>query len=228
MSRSYYRGMSGTRTKKRLGDVLVQDGRLSQTDLNFAVSLQQERLTRLGDLLLKEGLVSKDDIARALEQVQGFIYAPCPPLSIEPSVLAKVPRNIAERCCAIPLQINGRELIVALAEPQNLQFMHELQFCSGMIIVPRFSFRQDIQDAILQFYGNGEAPLRDHDDDQITAEADSFPALEFIVKDANEENRAAQQEKQAGIRLKTPAVRYVSRILAEAAEKGASDIHIEP
>jgi len=113
--------MSGIRSKKkRLGDVLVQDGHLSQAELNFAVSLQQERLTRLGDLLLREGLVSKTDIARALEQVQGFVYAPCPPRFIEPAVLAKVPRPIAERCCAIPLQIVGRELIVAFAEPQNL------------------------------------------------------------------------------------------------------------
>jgi len=225
--------MSGTRTttttkKKRLGDVLVQDGRLTQADLNFAVSLQGERLTRLGDLLLKEGLVSKIDIARALEQVQGFVYAPCPPASIDAVVLSKVPRAIAERCCAIPLQIAGRELIVALAEPQNLECLHELQFCSGMTIVPRFSFRQDIEQAILMFYGHGGMPLKDRDDDQLTAEADSFPGLEFIVKDVNEENRAAQQEKQAGVRLKTPAVRYVSRILAEAAEKGASDIHIEP
>jgi type IV pilus assembly protein PilB len=98
-----------------------------------------------------------------------------------------------------------------------------------MTIVPRFSFRQDIEDSIAQFYGKGAAPVkRRDDDDQITAEADSFPALEFIVKDANEENRAAQQEKQAGVRLKTPAVRFVSRILAEASEKNASDIHIEP
>jgi len=220
---------STTRTtkKKRLGDVLVQDGRLTQEDLNFAVSLQGERLTRLGDLLLREGLVAKADIARALEEVQGFVYAPCPPASIEPAVLAKVPRAIAERCCAIPLRMTGRELIVAIAEPQNFECMHELQFCSGMTITPRFSFRQDIEQAILMFYGHGGMPLKDRDE-QISAEADSFPALEFIVKDANEENRAAQQEKQAGVRLKTPAVRYVSRILAEAAEKGASDIHIEP
>ena len=229
MSRPYHVGMSSTRTtkKKRLGDVLVQDGRLTQEDLNFAVSLQGERLTRLGDLLLREGLVAKADIARALEEVQGFVYAPCPPASIEPAVLAKVPRAIAERCCAIPLHMTGRELIVAIAEPQNLECMHELQFCSGMTITPRFSFRQDIEQAILMFYGHGGMPLKDRDE-QISAEADSFPALEFIVKDANEENRAAQQEKQAGVRLKTPAVRYVSRILAEAAEKGASDIHIEP
>jgi type IV pilus assembly protein PilB len=230
MSQPYYGGMSGTKTtkKKRLGDVLVQDGRLTQADLNFAVSLQQERVTRLGDLLLKEGLVSKIDIARALEQVQGFVYAPCPPVSIEPVALSKVSRAIAERCCAIPLQISGRELIVAMAEPQNLEFTHELQFSSGMTIVPRFSFRQDIEEAILQFYGHGPKPSKDSDDEHVTAEADSFPSLEFIVKDATEENRAAQQEKQAGVRLKTPAVRHVSRMLAEAAEKGASDIHIEP
>ena len=216
--------------RKRLGDVLIQQGSLSEVDLNFAISLQQERVTRLGDLLLKEGLVSKADIGRALEHVQGIPYVQCPPQSVEPEVLAKLPHPIAERCCAMPLSIDGRELVVALAEPQNLRIIDELQFSSGMVISPRFSFREDVQDAIARFYEGkigSSRPMPD-DDRHVTVEADSSQNVEFIVKDLGEENRAAQQEKQAGVKLRTPAVRFVSSILAQSAEKSASDIHIEP
>src|SRR5678816_2321136 len=95
--------MSGTKAakKKRLGDVLVQHGSLSEEELNFAVSLQRERVTRLGDLLIQEGLVSKADIGRALEQVRGYTYVPCPPASIEPAALAKIPRSMAEQGCVV-------------------------------------------------------------------------------------------------------------------------------
>src|SRR5687768_7126625 len=129
---------SGTKNgkRKRLGDVLLQHGSLTESDLNFAVSLQRERVTRLGDLLLKEGLVSKADIGRALEQVGGCAYVPCPPAAVEPAALAKISRALAERCCVLPLELNGRELILAMAEPQNLELIHELQFRSGMTILP--------------------------------------------------------------------------------------------
>jgi len=58
--------------KNRLGDVLVQRGRLSEEDLNRAVAVQQEKEMRLGEVLLQSGSVSKRDIAA--EEV-----AVCPP-----------------------------------------------------------------------------------------------------------------------------------------------------
>jgi hypothetical protein len=69
----------GRKHKKKLGDVLVQQGTLSEEDLNRAVTLQQERSMRLGEMLLQDGLVSKEEIASAMELVQGIPYADCPP-----------------------------------------------------------------------------------------------------------------------------------------------------
>src|SRR5687767_7770074 len=109
--------MDVRKNKKRLGDVLVQQGSLSQEDLNRAVAMHDGKVMRLGESLLKDGLVSKKDIGGALEQVQGVPYFACPPESIEPDVLALVAQSRAVRCCALPLQIVGRELIVAMAEP---------------------------------------------------------------------------------------------------------------
>jgi len=134
------------RKSKRLGDVLLQRGSLSLESLNSAVSRQkqQEKDMRLGEILLKEGFVSKTEIGNALEQIQGIPYAECPPEFIEPTILDLVSTAVAIRCCALPLEIKGRKLIVAMAEPQNLALLDELRFSVGMPISPRFSFREDI------------------------------------------------------------------------------------
>src|SRR4051812_33133352 len=111
-----------TRKSKRLGDVLIQRGSLSLESLNRAVSRQkqQEKEVRLGEILLKEGYVSKSEIGIALEQIQGIPYVECPPAFIEQTILDLIPPAIAIRCCALPLEIKGRKLTVAMAEPQNL------------------------------------------------------------------------------------------------------------
>jgi type IV pilus assembly protein PilB len=224
--------------KKKLGDVLVQQGTLSEEELNRAVTLQQERSMRLGEMLLQDGLVSKEEIAGAMEQVQGTPYADCPPESIEPDALLRISVSVAERCCALPLEIKDRKLIVAMAEPQNLTFLDELRFTSGMEISPRFSFRDDIIAGIRKFYKWGgvdhhqiEFPYLGGEDasESVIVERDNEPLdVEFITADSREENRAAMKELRAGMRERTPAVRFVSHILALGAQKGASDIHIEP
>jgi type IV pilus assembly protein PilB len=216
--------------KRRLGDVLVQQGSLSEQDLNRAVALQNEKVMRLGEILLKDGFVSKADIGNALEMVQGVPYAACPPEEIDEKALALVSHALALRCCALPLKIEGRELVIAMAEPQNLGFLDELQFRAGMQISARFSFRDDILVGIQKFYGGVEdedLEAEPGDDVDLTQREASTPDVEFITSDSREENRVAMKELRA-TRQKTPAVRFVSNILALAAQKQASDIHIEP
>ena len=55
--------------KKRLGEVLTDQGKLSAEDLEQVIAAQQGKVVRLGELLLERGLVSKEDIASALEEV---------------------------------------------------------------------------------------------------------------------------------------------------------------
>ena len=211
--------------KQRLGEVLVQQGTLTEEELNRAVAIQQEKEIRLGELLLQSGKVSKSAIVAAMEQVQGVPYADCPPPAISPEVLALLPHFIALRCCALPLECQGKELVVAMAEPQNLLLRDELRFSTGMSISPRFSFREDILAGIKKHYGRDEPG---GDSGAKTSEKEDAAAIEFITTNEREENREALKELQAGMGQQTSAVRYVSRILAAALKKGASDVHIEP
>jgi type IV pilus assembly protein PilB len=106
--RSRTGAMLEKKNKKRLGDVLVQQGSLTEHDLNRAVAMQNEKVMRLGEILLQDGFVSKAEIGKAMEQVQDIAYAECPPASIAPQILALVPQSLAVKCCALPLKIEGR------------------------------------------------------------------------------------------------------------------------
>jgi Type II secretory pathway, ATPase PulE/Tfp pilus assembly pathway, ATPase PilB len=219
------------RNVRRLGDVLIQHGSLSQESLNRAISLQkdQDRDKRLGEILLKDGLVSKVDIGQPWNKFREY-RTECPPPEIDQSVLDLLPETIAVRCCALPLEIKGRKLVVAMAEPQNLSYLDELRFSVGMPITPHFSFRDDILAAIDQFYAE-EAPPEivevEEEPDVVFGRDQETLDVEFIAEDVDDESSEAQRELRAG-RKRTPAVRFLSEIMSSAVEKSASDIHIEP
>ncbi len=63
-------------------------------------------------------------------------YVDCEKLAIDSDVLKLLPRALAKRCCALPLQMEGTtKLVMVIAEPQNLQIIDELRFSTGMEIV---------------------------------------------------------------------------------------------
>ena len=221
--------------KKRIGDLLLESGQITENDLNRALAIQKEKKLRLGEALLQTQ-AAKSDIARAIEEVQGVEFMECPD-KIAPEILALVPRTVAVRCCALPLKVIGRTLVVALADPQNVAYLDELRFCSGKTISARFSFTEDILAAIRKFYGEDRTPeiftlQREEDvktDGMAEVEFDnSFSDvaagdIEFVTArhDDNDEGMAVTAQD-------TLAVRLVSMILAKAAQKRVSDVHIEP
>ena len=217
--------------RKRLGDVLTERGKISQEDLDRALATQQEKTLHLGELLLDRGLVSKTDIGRALEEVNRVRYAECPPPAIKPGVLALLPPEVASRCCALPLELDGKRLVVAMAEPQNLELLDQLRFSTGMDIAPRFSFRSDVREGIRKFYGEQDEGKTESENEETALKLirdTDISQMEFLTVSSRESSREALKELQAGMKQRTPAVRMVSSFLAAAADKGASDLHIEP
>ncbi len=212
--------------RKRLGEVLRERGHISHAELSKAIEEQQGKLVHLGDLMLERGLVSKEDLASALAEVTHVPYVDCEQLDIDPEILKLVPHSMAQRCCALPIQAQGTKLVVAMAEPQNLNVIDELRFSTGMDILVRLSFRSEIQTAIEKWY----SAARDAEIavDEI-APAEDAPDMEFVSSSSLQRNIEAMQEMQAELLHKsTPAVRLVASAIAAASAKQASDIHVEP
>jgi type II secretory ATPase GspE/PulE/Tfp pilus assembly ATPase PilB-like protein len=110
----------------------------------------------LGELMLQRGLVSKQDLVSALVVVSQVPYFDCTAAEIEPEILELIPAAMARRCRALPIALESTGLVVAMAEPQNLQHIDELRFKTGKAIVPRLAFRAEINAALTKYYGREE------------------------------------------------------------------------
>jgi type IV pilus assembly protein PilB len=218
--------------KKRLGEVLQERGKISNADLTKAVKDQEGgKLQFLGEMLLERNLVSRKDLVSALEEVAHVPYVECNTVEPESEALKLIPRVLAERLCVLPLRRDNANLVVVMAEPQNVATIDELRFTSGVKISPRLGFRDEIMAAIERAY----------DTRSIAASASASPGvlemgqdmvlpdIEFFSTSARQANQDAIQEIQAELKQRrTPAVRLASEIIFGAMQKHASDIHIEP
>lgn len=211
--------------RKRLGEILLERGHVSETNLQSALRDQRAKFVHLGELMLDRGVVAKDDLVAALAEVSGVTYLDCSSVDIPFAVLGLIPASLARRFRTLPVKLEGKDLTVVMCEPQDLPVLDELRFRTGMNIVPRFGFAREISAAIDRFYGPPETAPEKVD------VADDQTGMEFISSSAQQRNVEAMREMQAELRQKsrtTPAVHIVAEMIKAAALKHASDIHIEP
>jgi type IV pilus assembly protein PilB len=228
--------------KKRLGEILRERNQVSVENLHKAILDQQGKLGHLGELLLRSGAVSKPDLVSALVEVSRIPYFDCTSVEVDAETLRLITASMARSCCALPLETAGNKLVVVMAEPQNLRFLDELRFKSGMQISPRMGFRGEVEAAIAINYASAESEAAAA---VATAAAAASTAvsikeivlsaadaeMEFISSSSQERNVEAMREMQSELRQKsrtTPAVMLVASMIKAAAGRRASDIHIEP
>ena len=220
--------MTGPR-KKRLGEVLRERKRVSFEALEAALDEQQKGAGLLGELLIQRDACSKDDIVSALEEITHFRYVDARFATVERELIKLLPQSAAERYCVLPLVREGKRIVAVMAEPQNLHQLDELRFMTGMDVVPRLGFKSEIQEAIKKCYGEQAAEAAAASPPLPFIDQVDVSDMQFFTSGASERSKAAMEEFEAELRNeKTPAVRLVSAILASAATKKASDIHIEP
>src|SRR5882762_11536598 len=142
----------GSMKKKKLGEALLDRGKISPEDLLQAITEQQGKVIHLGELMLERGLVDKHDLVTALVEVSHVAYLDCSAVVPTPEAIRLVQRAVAERCCALPIRMEQERLVVAMAAPQDLAKLDELRFTTGMEISPRLAFRGEIHKAIIKHY----------------------------------------------------------------------------
>ena len=215
--------------KKRLGEVLRERKRVSFEALEAALDEQSKGAGLLGELLVQREACSKDDIVSALEEITHFRYVDARFATVERELIKLLPQSAAERYCVLPLVREGKRIVAVMAEPQNLHQLDELRFMTGMDIVPRLGFKHEVLEAIKKCYGEDAAETAAATPPLPFIDQVDVSDMQFFTSGASERSKAAMEEFEAELRNeKTPAVRLVSAILASAAAKKASDIHIEP
>lgn len=193
---------------KILGQLLLDDGAVAPSDLDEALESQPASGARLGDLLVRRGAVSPEAVARALGAQLGLPFAPAPLLP-DGDALALVRPELARARRVVPLRATPRTLAVAMADPLDLGTVDDLRFQSGRRVEPHVATEAAVLEALERGYG-----------DTLEGLVASLPTQ---LREAPE---VGEDALERAIRS-APVVRLVDRILSEAVEGGASDIHVE-
>ena len=200
----------------RLGELLVREKLISLTQLRRAQEEQQRSGQNLGYTLAKLGFVSDDEITSFLSQQYRVPTVNLDEYEIEPEILKLVPKEPCERHKVVPVSRTGNSLIVAMADPTNLNAIDDLKFLTGYNIEPVIASETAIQATIEKYYNAGP------NYDEVMA---GFDEAEIDFTGDDDDISLLELEKASA---DAPVVRLVNLVLLNAIKKGASDIHIEP
>ncbi|TVP48245.1 MAG: type II secretion system protein GspE [Gemmatimonadales bacterium] len=204
----------GGGTARLLGTLLVEAGVLTADDLGHALVAQQRTGERLGELVARLGLASEEAVAESLARQLGLEYA-APPLLPDPGAVALVPSGLALRRRILPLSVTPRGIRVAMVDPLDLTAVDDLQFHTGRRVTAAVAPACALREAIRLTYGLPPAP---------SSERREAPEPDGV----RTEGEPTAAEELGSLAADGPVVRLVDQLLGDAAEAGASDLHLEP
>jgi type IV pilus assembly protein PilB len=194
----------------QLGKMLVQAGVITDVQLNDALEVQKATGGQIGRVLVDLGYAQQGPILGILAQQIGIPYVDFTEHRPDPRAVAVVPKDLATRYTLMPVEFDDNDrLIVAMADPQNVLAIDDLRILTGYDVTPGIATRDDILNAIEEYYHTGESRSIDQD---LLGEDDSGSDL----------------SKLSEVTSDAPIVKLVNFIITKAVADRASDIHIEP
>lgn len=139
-------------------------------------------------------------------------------IEIQPSVLALIPKNLALELCVLPLSVDNGTVVVAIPDRENARLLSDLTFFLGKKVKPVPASTEELSQAIQKFYdlSNIEVQKHSHRENNLgTTDSEFVPVKDEI-------------EKEHDSIADGSVVTLVNRIISDAIQMGASDIHVEP
>jgi len=198
--------------KKRLGDLLVATGYITQETLQEVLKEQNRTGERLGRILVNKGYITEQNLIEALEFQLGIPHVVLAKREIPQEVVTAVPEHIANKYKVFPVEKEGNRLVLGMVDPTDVVALDNLRLLLNVEIQPVIVTEEDLQRALGKYYGiQGTVAevFKDLDIEFEEEKKEEEPAVEELVEDA-------------------PIVRLVNLIISQAVKERASDIHLEP
>ena len=198
--------------KRHIGQILIDQGILTEDQLRIALLEQMKSHLPVGRLLVQLGFVSEATLRDALSEKLGLQSVDLAHIIVDPAALKMVPRDMSRRYRVFPVALDrqARKFIVALADTNNIVAIDQLRahLKGEYEIELRLAGDSEVGRAIEQYYGH------EFSIDGILREIETGEVDYATITEGDEYSQ--------------PVVRLISALLADAVERGASDIHFEP
>ena len=207
---------------KRLGDMLIEAGYITQAQLEDALKVQKASGKRLGETLIDVGLIAERDIIDVLCLQLGIDFIDLSHTTLPVELTAIIPKALARRYTMVPVRATPDEVVIAMADPMNLIAQEEARAAARRRITPAISTRTALDRAIMQLYGN-EGAARAIED--MRSEASANAAEQIVGSDSRFTSTSLDSDDDS---QSAPTIRLVNSIIERAAVERASDLHLEP
>jgi type IV pilus assembly protein PilB len=195
-------------SKKRLGEILVDMGLVTEEQIESCLARQKDTLKRLGQLLLEDKAVSELDLTKALATKFGIEYLDLTRVQLDMSAAGLLSERLCRRYGAIPVRfLDDSTLQVAMIDPANVLVADDLRIMTGYTIVPAIASEEDVYGAIGKL---------NRLDDHVTENTEAVTQGDEEITDIREMTE------------EPPIVKLVNSVIAQSVDDAASDIHFEP
>ncbi|PFA64571.1 type II secretion system protein GspE [Bacillus sp. AFS015802] len=191
--------------RKRLGDLLVESGLLTEEKLQAALR-EKGKDQKLGDAILQKGYITEQQLIEVLEFQLGIPHVSLFRYPFDPKLFHLIPKELAKGNLMIPLKKEGDKLFVAMADPMDFYTIEDLRLSTGFYIETAIATKDDILRSISKYYDMDESY------EELKGMENDRPALE--------DETLTDQD--------SPIAKLVNQLLSNAMTQKASDIHIDP
>ena len=207
--------------KKRLGEMLIEGGLLTEEKLKQALVDQKKAGLKLGQYLTRQGIVNEQQIIDLLSQQLNIQKYHPDNFPLDVSLVHYIPIEIAQKYQVAPLKKKGRLLTCAIVDPLDINTLDSIEVLANAEVEPVICSEREVNQIINSLYGmqSGLGGIME------SMEIDSQPDTQAEEGQDKEEIQIASLQDMAG---EAPVVRLANSIFAQAIRDGASDIHISP
>ncbi len=204
---------------KRLGELLVAAGTITEEELARGLALQKGTKERLGTVLISNNIITEEKLIEALQMQLGIEFVDLTKVNIPTELAQALPKNIAKQYQVVPVRAVKDELYLAMSDPMNFYAIEEVRKAVRKKVVPMVATAAAVERAIQVLYGNeGAAKAIEEMKREAAASQDvSVPDAAFVSNQLGDDTIS-----------NAPTIRLVNAIIERAITERASDIHLEP
>lgn len=202
--------------KKRLGEILIEGNYISETQLIEALSESKRLGMPLGSTLHTLGFISLEQLKEALQKQQGYETVNAEQLKIQTKVINILPEDFIKTNKVIPISSDGRNLVVGMVTPDDAKILKDIVYLTGQkpraMLITHFEFEKFIE----TIYSHSKKETK-----EIIQNIED--SLEIEVEDSLWEQVERDLQDHSG-----SVAKFVNKIITDAIDTKASDVHIEP
>lgn len=203
--------------KKRIGELLIESGHLSEKNLEEALAYSKENQMPIGSALVQLGFVTIEILKSALEKQQGYQSVNAEQLKLDKETLNLLPEEFIRSNMVLPISSDGKTIVVGMVNPNEKRILNEIVYLTGL--QPRVMLITYVEfQSCLNAYFN-------------KTRKETTKIIQKIEEESVhiETEEALWQQVEKDIQDSSGTVAdFANRIIATGIEMRASDIHIEP